>query len=119
KSDILASTAAMLKDEVDSKSFIDIGAGVENHLGVSKERLKTAVAMLQEQGYEVHNVKIKTALGNETEVKVLTLPGNTQKDVFLNRDKILQISRVSEDGGHTFYRSDHPPIAVDPKRVAI
>ena len=51
---ITATTARMLKESVDQKRFIDIGAGVENYLGVSRTKLNTAIAELQEEGYQVH-----------------------------------------------------------------
>ena len=42
KIDILNTTASMLRDQVNEKGMIDIGTGVENHLGISKEKLGTA-----------------------------------------------------------------------------
>src|SRR5690606_12920063 len=48
RADILQTTAQMLKDQVAEKGFIDVGAGVENHLGIADTKLKTAVAILQE-----------------------------------------------------------------------
>lgn len=126
KADVLQSTADMLKAEVDSKGFIDVGTGVEGHIdiagaasGVSSTRLATAVAMLREQGYEYHTVKYtQVGTGLETTVKVLAPPGTTQRDVFLNRDKIQFIGAFSEDGGRG-YTHAQDPISVNPKRLAI
>lgn len=122
KADVLQSTADMLKAEVDSKGFIDVGTGVEGHIGVagvSSTRLATAVAMLRQQGYEYHTVKYtQVGTGLETTVKVLAPPGTTQRDVFLNRDKIQFVGSFSEDGGRSWTQSQDP-ISINPKRLAI
>lgn len=119
KVDVLQTTANMLKSQVDQKGFIDIGSGVENHIGVSETKLRTAVAMLQEKGYTVHKVKIdQLGTGHQTEVKVLAPPGTTQKEVWQNRDKIQHISEFSNDGGRS-YLGLQPPLSVSSKRVAV
>lgn len=120
KGDLLTTTSEMLKAEVEKNKFIDIGKGVENHISVSPNNLNTAVFMLKEQGYEVHPVKIKTVgVGLDTEYKVLCAPGTTQKEAWLNRLNIKQISRVSDDGGRSYGRIDHPPLSISPKRVQV
>lgn len=126
KADILTTTANMLRDEVDSKGFIDVGTGNElnvdpgtGRLGVSSTRFATAVAMLREEGYAYHTVKVpQIGTGLDTTVKVLAPPGTTQREIFLNRDKIQLIGSFSEDGGRS-YTKFQPPISVDPKRIAI
>jgi DNA-binding CsgD family transcriptional regulator len=125
KADILKSTADMLKSEVAEKGFIDVGTGVESFVnvagatGVSSTRLANAVAMLREEGYAYHTVKVKQiGTGLETTVKVLAPPGTTQKDVFLNRDKIQFIGSFSEDGGRSYTKAQDP-ISINPKRLAI
>jgi transposase len=119
KADILTSTAGMLKSQVDQKGFIDVGKGVENYLGVSSTRLDTAVAMLQEQGYEVHAVNVRQiATGKDTRMKVLGPPGSTQREVWQNPDKIRQITNYSEDGGKS-YTKTNPPVSINPKRVDV
>lgn len=120
KADQLMSISNMLKSEADSKRFVDVGSGVENHIGVSKERLNVALAMLKEQGYEVHRVKgPQTTTKFDTDHKVLVPPGVTQKEAWLNRDNIQQLSQVSQDGGRTFGRVDHPPLSIHPKRLEV
>jgi hypothetical protein len=119
KADALVSTSEMLKRQVDEKKFLDVGAGVENYVGVSKERLGTAVALLKEQGYEVHRVKIRQiGTGKETEMKILAPPGTTWGDVQRNRSEIKQIREFSDDNGHSFGRVQEP-ISVNPKRVHV
>ena len=46
----------MLRDEVDKGGWIDIGSGSEYYIpggGISKEKLRSAVAILKDEGYEV------------------------------------------------------------------
>lgn len=124
RADLLQTTANMLKDEVSSKGLVDIGSGVENHLGVSKEKLGTAVAILKEQGYEVHSVQVNqigTGPNNKTLVKVLAPPGTTYRDIVSDISKIQtldQVGKISDDGGRSFYGL-LPPIPISPKRVGI
>ncbi len=83
RADVLTTTAEMLKGEVDAKRFVDVGSGVETQLGMSKERLAAAVAILEEQGYSKQPVKIRqVATGKDTEFKVLVPPGVTQREAW-------------------------------------
>lgn len=119
KIDVLRTTANMLKTQVDKKNFIDVGSGVEHQLGVSRTRLDTSLAMLREEGYEVHKVKLEQlGTGHLTEFKVLAPPGFTQKEVWRNRYKIRLPTEFSEDGGRS-YTKFYPPISIDSKRIAI
>ena len=118
KLDILKTTSSMLKSQVDEKGFVDVGSGVENLVGVSRDKLNVAMAMLKQEGYEVHTFNITTALGNNTRMKVLGPPGSTQKEAWMARNEIRQIQEHSEDGGRTFLGMA-PPLSIDSKRVGI
>lgn len=124
KTDKLVATADLLKAQVDEKGYLDVGAGVENHVGVSQTSLATAVTMLKEQGYEVHNIKIEQlGTGKFTEIKVLAPPSDLDrkevfKDIVTNPDKVKSITGYSEDDGRTFLGIE-PPTSVDLKRVGV
>ncbi len=119
KANVLDTTALMLKDQVAKKGYIDIGAGVEYHIGVKQTKLRAAVALLEEQGYTTHYVKVEQlGTGQQTTIKVLAKPDTPYKEVFANRDKIQQISDHSEDGGRTFL-GIQPPTSISSKRVAV
>lgn len=119
KKDILMATADMLKKQVDEKGMIDIGSGVENHIGITSTKLNSAVAVLKDQGYTVHSVKVNQIdTGLPTTFKVLARPGTTQKDVFVNRLDIRSINEHSEDGGRS-YLGVKPPISISSKRIAV
>ena len=65
-------TAEFLKKQVDKKKMVDVGAGVERDLNISKEKLDQALFMLQaEGGYEVYGNRFPQATstvcsGNDT-----------------------------------------------------
>jgi hypothetical protein len=119
KADVLTATVNSLKTAVDRKPYLDVGAGVEYHVGVSQTKFKTALAQLKSEGYKIHYVKVQQlGTGKFTTVKVLTKPGVPYSDVFKNREKIQQYTDYSEDGGHT-YRRIEPPVSISAKRVAV
>lgn len=97
-------TSNMLKDSVDKQRYIDVGAGVENHIGVSRTRLNTAVAALQEQGYKLHRVNVEQLgmPGQFTIVKVLGAPDTTWSEVVRDVSKIKPVMAYSEDFGRTY-----------------
>ena len=119
----------MLKREVAEKKYIDIGRGVEADLplgldtaapiGISKEKLKTAVAMLQEEGYKVHYLKIpQIGTGKYTSRIVLSLPDVPYSEVYANRGNIKLIKEHSDDYGRT-YEKLRPPINVSSRRITV
>ena len=121
KVDVLASTADMLKKQVDEKKYVDIGAGVELYpqVGVSRTKFNTAVAVLEQQGYKKYYVKVEQlGTGKETTIKVLTPPDTTYSELFKNRSEIKQIDHYTEDGGRT-YLGLKPPTSIKSSRVAV
>jgi hypothetical protein len=105
KLDILQSTAEMLKRQVDEKEFVDVGAQVERALPLGEKgqnsgsagQVQHALSMLKEEGYSGSPASViqQAGTGEFTTYRVLVKPGVTQKDVFLNRDKIKVSSRRS------------------------
>lgn len=119
KEDVLTSTANMLRRQVDEKKYVDIGVGVENQLGISNERLKTAVAILKQEGYVVESIPVpQLGTSNETRVKVLAPPGETWGSIKKNQDNIRQIQEWSDDGGRNFIKAQ-PPLAINPSRIKV
>lgn len=120
KADALQITANMLKDHVSRKELVDVGRGVEVHLGITATRLNTALAVLREQGYELHNIKLpQLGTGKLTNTKVLGPPGTTFGYVSRNRHKIQPITDTySEDHGRSWL-GVQPPISVSSRRVGI
>lgn len=119
--DAIQATADVVRKQVDEKKYVDFGAGTANHLGVSNERLGTAVAVLKEEGYKVHYIKTEQmGTGKFTSLKVLTPPDTPWSDVVKNKDKIVPLLGDSPDGGRTFTNLGMlPPLNVDLKRVGV
>lgn len=123
KADILQKTADMLKRQVEEKTYLDVGAGAESYInvgsGISSTRLNTAVAMLKEEGYQLHYVKVlQLGTGKLTTMKILTKGDTPYADVYKNRDQIKQIAEFTDDGGRS-YLGLKPPMSVSSKRVGI
>lgn len=115
-------TADILKQRVDDVGMIDIGIGVERQLGVSQERLKQAVYILEQQGYVVHGggVPQVTNPGRQTILRVLCPPGTPHKAIY-EYDKISPASPnyISHDGGETFVPRWVYPKSMDSSRLQI
>ena len=120
KNEKLFTSMDILKDQVKEKTYLDIGAGTEILMGVSDTHLKTAVAGLKEEGYEVHYVKVKQlGTGNFTTHKVLVPPGTTHKDTFRDQGEIKTYGGAySEDGGHSF-KKILPPVNMKASRIEV
>lgn len=104
---ITEATANVLKEHVQDKKFIDIGKGVENHLGISRVKLQNAVQKLKDdEGYKVHYLQVMQAgTGKKTSLMVLTAPDVEWTDVNQNKDKIeMPIEQFSKDGGRTYQK---------------
>jgi hypothetical protein len=119
KADILLSTSNMLRDELEAKKYLDIGTGVENQLGMSSTKLATAVAVLQEEGFKIHYIKVKQlGTGKQTTLKVLTGPDVSYSEVSKNRANIKQIQHFTEDGGRSFVGMQ-TPLSIKSKRIGV
>lgn len=121
KREVLSNIASHLESKVSGGRYLDIGKGTEQALGVSGTRLNTAVAMLKEKGYVVHNIQVQqlgTAPGMKTTRKILAPPGTTYRDIVTNTDKIDIVNEGSPDKGRTFDKIQ-PPSSIDSSRVAV
>ena len=113
-------TAEFLKKQVAEKGMIDVGVGVERELGISKEKLKTALYILEMEGYEVYGGGVPQVNnpGKQTNLKVLCPPGTPHKDIF-NYENVHTIQDYyTHDDGKTFETFKYPS-SLDSKRLAI
>lgn len=113
-------TAEFLKKQVDEKGMIDVGVGVERELGVSKEKMKQALYILEMEGYEVYGggVPQVTNPGKQTNIQVLCPPGTEHKEIY-DFSKIHSVREyVSHDGGDTFDTFVYPK-SMDSNRIKI
>lgn len=124
KESVLRSTANRLKEEVAEKDFLDVGIGTHLHMGITETKLRTAVAMLRDEGYQLHNnIKLPQAGTDKlTTYKVLTKEGVTWREA---KDAVVQgrlrtVAAQSDDGGLTFKMAGkNEPVSMNLKRVAV
>lgn len=119
KARVLTNVADMLEGQVKAKGLVDVGTGSEIFMGVSREKLTASLAILRERGYEIHEVKeTQIGTGLDTTFKVLARPGTTQKDVWLRRGEIQQVTDFSTDRGESF-NAIKPPIGISRSRLKV
>ena len=118
-------TADFLKKQIDEKGMIEVGAGVELELNVSKEKLKEALAIIQAEGYPVYGGRVEQATnkGKKTTLTVACPPGTEHKEIFGFDKGELNIHSVKEyisrDGGETFEKKFVYPESMDSKRLKV
>lgn len=119
KAKILTATSDMLKEQLKSKPYLDIGAGVELDVGVKRTMLDAAIYKLEQEGYKKHLVAVEQlGTGKKTYTNVLTKDDVSTKEVYDNRGKIRTVSDWSDDGGET-YLTNKPVKSIDSKRVLV
>ena len=114
-------TAEILKKELETKGMLDVGAGVELELGISKQKLEEAIRILELEGYNVYGVGIPqvTNPGKQTTTMVLTNPEVAYKDVYQNMGDIQPVTDYhSTDGGNNFQKREYPA-SIDASRIQI
>lgn len=114
-------TADFLKEQVDKKKMIDVGANVEYELNVSREKLDTALYMLEREGYHVYGGRVPqpTNKNQMTTLKVLADKDVEHKEIF-QYDKIQTVNDyISKDGGDTYEKKFTYPASMDSKRLMI
>lgn len=117
-------TADFIKEQIAKKGPVDIGSGVEIELGISKEKMKQAVALLEAEGYVVQSGRVEQATnkGQWTTIKAISPPGTDPKDFYKFTQGEANIASlndyVSHDGGETFDKFVYPK-SMDSKRLMI
>ena len=113
-------TADRLEKELKEKGMLDVGAGAEVELGVSREKLQEALYILNnEKGYNIYGMGISTGKRRQSNTQILTLPDVTYKDVYDNQGDIKNVGEYySPDNGKTFNKLSKPA-SLDSSRVYI
>lgn len=114
-------TAEIIKKAIDEKGMIDVGAGVERELGISKEKLNEALYILEMEGYPTYGGRIPQATnpGKMTTLKVICPPGTEHKEIY-ESDRINSLKDyTSHDDGTTFNPKWVYPKSMSSKRLMI
>ena len=113
-------TADFLKKQIDEKGMIDVGKGVENELGISREKLNQALYILEMQGYPTYKggVPQVTNPGKQTNIQVVCPPNTKWKEIY-DYGKINSIrDYASIDDGETFSKFQYPS-SLNSKRLQV
>lgn len=124
-------TAEFIKKQVDEKGMIDVGVGVERELGISQEKMKQALAILETEGYNTFGGRVDqvtNSSGQKTTIKVICPPGTPYKinekgqkvsSAIYDYENIHSLNEyTSHDGGQTFDKFVYPK-SLDSKRLKI
>lgn len=114
--------AETLKQAVKEQKYIDIGHGCESQIGISKDKLRHAVALLQEEGYEFQlHEQPQMGTGKSTMMKILVPKGTPWAEVERAR-KNAEVDFPGFHYEHGDYTNPHKlesPTPVAKERVKI
>ena len=114
-------TADFLKKQVDEKKMIDVGSEVEREINVSRQKLETALYLLEREGYHVYGGRVPqpTNKNQMTTLKVLAAPDVEHKEIFQFENIKTINDYISRDGGDTYEKKFHYPASLDSKRLKV
>ena len=114
-------TADRLREELKTKKVLDVGAGVERELGVSKGKLKEALDILVDEGYVVEGVGVPQVKNsrNRTTVTVLHDKDIKTRDIYQDYSMIQTVQDYyTKDGGKSWQHREYPA-SIDSSRIKI
>ena len=114
-------TADFLKEQIDKKGVIMLGANIERELGITKTNLDAAIYALESEGYVMDRGRVEQATnrGNWTTLEVMGPPG-TKKGAVYDLENISTINDyVSNDNGTSFHKKFTYPESLDSSRLQI
>lgn len=116
-------TADFLKKRLDESKhgMIDVGKDAEIHLGISRDKLETAIKILKKEGYNKYAGRIPqpTNKNQKTTQVVLAKPEKKHADIF-NYDQVEPVKDyISKDNGATFEKRFTYPSSMDSRRLQI
>ena len=117
-----SATAEKLKELINTKGYLDVGAGAERELGVSRNKFDQALYILEMEGYLTYKRRIPqvTNPNQKTTLQVLTPPGTEYKDIY-DTSRIHSVGdyAISYDNGETFHKPFEYPSSLNSKRLLI
>lgn len=114
-------TADIIKEQIEKKGMIDVGADVEKSLGVTRTKFDDALYLLQQEGYPIYDLYMPQATneGKYTTMKIIGPKGMPKKEIF-NYDKINSLEDyISYDDGESFHPRFEYPASMDSKRLMV
>ena len=114
-----------LKEQLKEKGCIDVGSGVEYQLGISGQRRRNCLQMLEDEGYVISKFSIpQMGTQNRTNMMVLLPPGTPKDYIYKHYQeegfiKTVDDIRFNSDTGKVEPAVKHDPINIDPDRVQV
>lgn len=122
KNEKLESTADVLRKAVESKTYIDVGEGVERTLGIPRTQLNAAIKKLEMEGYELKNLQVQQInqqVGQKTSLLVLAPPDTKTSEIYNNLDKVSLITEYHSDDLGKSYGYIEKPESLDSSRIEV
>ena len=118
---IVSSTKEVLERNIAEKKYIDVGDGVASGMGITKNRLDTAVQAMVDDGYELHNIKVEQVNnpGKFTTVAVLCEPGTTKKQLYEHSHEIGLVNEKFDNSHGLTSLGMKPPKSISGKKVQV
>ena len=119
--DATRQVADALIEQLESKPYLDVGKGVELQLGINSTRKNTALAMLEQEGYKVHQFDVSQATNpqQKTHIEVLTKGDVSYSDVREHQWQITSPSGVFFDDFGLVKQEVKPPVSIDSNRIEV
>lgn len=123
-------TADILREQLETKGLIDIGAGVERELGITPTTMQEALYILELEGYVRTGIGVRQVTNptQQTTVDILCNPEligvsgekEVQRYAYNHLDEIKNVGDeyTSENGGES-YRKRQYPASMDSSRIDI
>ena len=112
--------AEKLKERLQDADMIDVGAGVEYELGISKTKMQEALYILEREGYNVYGIGIPqvTQKGQQTNTPVLTKPDIEYGYAYSHMGDIESYARYDAETNNHPNKLQYPE-SLDSNRVYI
>ena len=115
-----------MKKQLSTKKYLDVGEASERELSdilgykITAERKDTALKMLQEEGYDIVEIKLQQATNkrNFTTMKILAPKGTTKQDIYNNLDAVKTIGDY-ETVSEMTELGLKPPVSLDSSRIQV
>lgn len=89
KANAIDDTVTLLKASLEQGGYIDVGAGSEIMVGVSRTKFDAALKRLDEEGYQIVSIPIKQQFGQgNTPFKLLVKPDVTKDEIYKHTEDI-------------------------------
>lgn len=126
RTELTKKAADFMKNQLSTKKYLDVGEASERELSdilgykITAERKDTALKMLQEEGYDIVEIKLQQATNkrNFTTMKILAPKGTTKQDIYNNLDAVKTIGDYETVSEMTTLGLK-PPVSLDSSRIQV